>query len=152
MVDIIYTTPAEIVQVVTEITQVSQITTPDVPSIVSVITATPPDIISELLQGPQGIPGPSGGAGSTLLTRLDITGSKPASSIYSVTSSGVDYTKSGDNGSLMDSEALFNAASNILIVVNGVYQTKGAAVTWLSPTSFQLDAAVDNGDEIIIIS
>jgi len=89
---------------------------------------------------------------STRTTGLAITGAKPAGSTYTVTSSGANYTKSGDDGDLLASEALFNTAESISIFLNGVYQDKGVHAVWASASSFTLDQAVDNGDEIIILS
>lgn len=85
-------------------------------------------------------------------SKLSITGSKAASSVYSVTSSGVSYTHSGDDGDLLSSASLFNNAENIKIFLNGTYQGKGDHAVWQSAASFTLDQAVDNGDEIIILS
>ncbi len=86
------------------------------------------------------------------LTKLAITGSISASTTFSVTSSGVNYTKSGDDGYLEASEATFNATDHIEFFLNGVYQEKGVHATWISTTSFRLDVAVDNGDELTILS
>ena len=85
-------------------------------------------------------------------TRLDITGEIAASTNFSTTSSGTSYTKSGDDGNLRGSAALFEAAEYIAILLNGVYQIKGVQATWQSQTSFQLNTIVDSGDEIIILS
>ena len=91
------------------------------------------------------------GATATKTTKLAITDSKVSGSTYSVTSSGVDYTKSGDDGNLLSTAVGFNGAEYIGIFLNGVYQGRTHAV-WASATSFTLDTAVDNGDEIIILS
>ena len=85
-------------------------------------------------------------------TLLSITGSIAAVTPFSVTSGGTGYTKSGDDGNLLASAALFNEQESISIFLNGVYQEKGIHATWLSAASFKLDVAVDNGDEITIIS
>ena len=103
-------------------------------------------------EGDEGIPGPTGGVSSTKTTRLLITGSKSASSVYSVTSSGVNYTQEGDDGLLSNSADVFNASCSVFVFLNGLSLTKGTQVIWLSTTSFQLEAAVDNGDEIVILS
>lgn len=86
------------------------------------------------------------------ITRLDITGEIAAGTNFSVTSSGVSYTKSGDNGDLLSSAALFEDAGLIIILLNGVYMIKGVQVTWQSQTAFRLNIIVDNGDELIILS
>lgn len=90
--------------------------------------------------------------GATNTTKLAITGTIAASTNFSVTSSGVDYTKSGDSGDLLASSALFEAAEYIEVMLNGVYMVKGVQVTWQSQTAFQLNSIVDSGDEIIILS
>lgn len=90
--------------------------------------------------------------GATNTTRLDVTGEIAAGTNFSVTSSGASYTKSGDDGSLQGSSALFEAAEYIAVFLNGVYQIKGVQATWQSQTSFQLNIIVDSGDEIIIVS
>lgn len=90
--------------------------------------------------------------GSLYTTRLDITGEIVAGTNFSVTASGVSYTKSGDSGDLLASSALFEGAEHISILLNGVYMIKGVQVTWQSQTAFQLNIIVDSGDEIIILS
>ena len=90
--------------------------------------------------------------GATNTTKLAITAQIAAATNFSVTSSGADYTKSGDSGDLLASSALFQAAEYIEVMLNGVYLIKGSNATWQSQTSFQLDSIVDNGDEIIILS
>jgi hypothetical protein len=89
---------------------------------------------------------------STRTTSLAITGTKAAGSTYSVTSAGANYTKAGDDADLLASAALFNAAESISIFLNGVCQDKGTHAVWASATSFTLDVAVDNGDEILILT
>jgi hypothetical protein len=103
-------------------------------------------------RGEKGLTGPIGGVSSTLTTRLLIKGSKSTSSVYSVTSSGVNYAQEGDDGLLSDSAEIFNASCSVFLFLNGLNLTKGTQVIWLSPTSFQLEADVDNGDEIVILS
>jgi len=85
-------------------------------------------------------------------TSLVITGTILANTAFSVTSSGVNYTKSGDDGNLAASAGLFKETEAVSIFLNGIYQNKGTNAVWLSATSFKLDVAVDNGDEITIIS
>jgi hypothetical protein len=89
---------------------------------------------------------------ATRTTQLDITGEIAAGTNFSVTASGVSYTKTGDDGNLRGSAALFKAAEYIVVFLNGVYQIKGVQATWQSQTSFQLNIIVDSGDEIIILS
>lgn len=101
--------------------------------------------------GPIGPIGASGGASGTS-TLLSVTGSKVSGSVYSITSSGVNYTKSGDDGLFQDNAVTFNATTGITVSVNGVIQYKGVHVLWNSATSFILNLAVDNGDEILIIA
>lgn len=90
--------------------------------------------------------------GATNTTKLAVTDTIAVSTTFSVTSSGVNYTKSGDSGDLLASAALFQAAEYIEVMLNGVYMIKGSNITWQSQTSLQLDVIVDNGDEIIILS
>lgn len=90
--------------------------------------------------------------GATNTTKLAITGEIAAGTNFSTTSSGANYTKSGDNGDILTSAALFEAAEFIFVLLNGVYLIKGSNTTWQSQTSFQLDVIVDNGDEIIILN
>lgn len=85
-------------------------------------------------------------------TTLSVTGQIAASTNFSVTSSGVNYTKSGDSGDLLASAALFNGAEYIKIFLNGIYQDKGVHSVWVTQYSFTLDIIVDSGDEIIILS
>ena len=85
-------------------------------------------------------------------TILTVTGQIAAGTNFSVTSSGANYTMSGDAGDLLASAALFNAAASISVFLNGAYLTKSTDVTWQSSTTFQLNVIVDNGDEIIILS
>jgi hypothetical protein len=85
-------------------------------------------------------------------TSISVTNTIPASTTFSVTSSGLNYTKSGADGNLRASSALFNSTGNVSIYLNGVYQDKGVHAIWVSSTSFNLDTIVDNGDEIIILS
>lgn len=89
---------------------------------------------------------------ATRTTKLSVISSKAALSTYSVTSSGTGYTHSGDDGALLATAEIFNNAEHIKIFLNGAYQGKSDHVVWQSATSFTLDVAVDNGDEIIIIS
>jgi len=92
------------------------------------------------------------GATAMNTTKLAITGTKAALSVYTITSSGFDYTKSGDDGVFPASAALFNYSEYIHIFFNGVYQEKGVNVVWQSITSFTLDTIVNNGDEVVILS
>ena len=86
------------------------------------------------------------------ITELNITGKIDAGTNFSVTSNGISYTKSGDDGDLLISAALFEDAGLIVVFLNGVYMIKGVQAIWQTQTSFQLDVIVDNGDEIIILS
>jgi hypothetical protein len=102
--------------------------------------------------GPEGPIGPTGGVSSTKTTKLSITGSKPVSSVYSVTSGGPGYEKTGDDGDLGTTEVAFNASCSLFVFLNGLNLSKGVQVIRLSPTTFQLEAIVDNGDELLILS
>lgn len=93
-----------------------------------------------------------GAKGATKTTKLAITGEIAAGTNFSVTSSGVNYTKSGDSGDLLASAALFEAAEYITVLLNGVYMIKGVQAVWQSQTAFRLNIIVDSGDEIIILS
>ena len=74
MADVIYTTPTESVLVVPEIVVINTviatethgdpivITTLELPGAIAVTTTAPPDILTEITRGPQGIPGPMGDA------------------------------------------------------------------------------------------
>lgn len=93
-----------------------------------------------------------GGGIATLTTYIDVTGAIVAGTNFSVTSSGVNYTQSGDAGILLATSALFAAKEWVVIYLNGVLQIKNENATWVTATSFTLDVPVDTGDEIIIIS
>ena len=92
------------------------------------------------------------GTPATNTTKLSITASKITGLTYSVTSSGTDYTKSGDDGALLTSADLFNNSERVSIMLNGVRQNKGTHVIWVSSSSFTIDTPLDNKDEIIILS
>jgi len=85
-------------------------------------------------------------------TVLTVTGTIAAETSFSVEVSGVNYTKSGDSGYLLESAALFNETKEIQILFNGVIQKKGVEAVWLSNLSFKLSIICDPGDEIIILS
>jgi len=85
-------------------------------------------------------------------TILTVTGAIAAGTNFSVTSSGVNYTKTGDDGNLQSSDALFQTQEHIMIFCNGVYQRKGIDATWIGQATFQLDIIQDTDDEIIILS
>lgn len=90
--------------------------------------------------------------GPQATTILAVTATIAAGTNFSVTSSGVGYTKSGDDGDLQTSDVLFQAQERIMIFCNGVYQRKGTDATWQAQFTFQLATIQDNGDEIIILS
>lgn len=92
------------------------------------------------------------GIGADSTTQLSITGILPSGSVFSVTVSGTNYTKSGDAGNLGASAAYFNSMEKIQIFVNGIQYIKGSDVVWVSATTFILNQDVDNGDEILILS
>jgi hypothetical protein len=136
----------DIVEIIADLTE----TTVEIANVTSV------DIIeiesAGIIPGPTGPTGPVGGVSSTLTTRILITGNKAVSSIYSTTSSGVNYTQAGDDGDIGESAEVFNASCSVFVFLNGLNLTKGTQVIWLSATSFQLEAIVDNGDAIVILS
>lgn len=86
------------------------------------------------------------------ITFLDITGTIAADTNFSVTSSGVNYTKSGADANILASAVLFNAAAGVKIFLNGVYLRKGVSAIWVNTTTIKLDIIVNNGDEIVILS
>ena len=85
-------------------------------------------------------------------TRLYITDFIPGGSVFSVSSSGPNYTMSGDVGNLGTSFMYFNEAGNIQIYLNGMMQIKSEDVYYFSNTSFVLNQYVDDTDEIITLS
>jgi len=85
-------------------------------------------------------------------TIISVTAQIAAETAFSTTANGTGYTKSGDDGYLLETAALFNVARDIQIYLNGVLQRKASGSTWLSSTSFKIYTIVDNGDEIIILS
>lgn len=89
---------------------------------------------------------------STHTTKLAITGSISASTNFSVTTSGTNYTHSGDSASLKGSESEFNGAESISIFLNGVRMDKGVEANWISSTAFYLNINVDDGDIIIVLT
>lgn len=88
----------------------------------------------------------------TRTTRIEITGYIADLTTFSITSSGANYTKSGDDGNLKISESVFNESEPIMFFLNGVYLYKGTEVNWVSEFSFNLSSPVDNGDNIYILS
>jgi len=86
------------------------------------------------------------------ITILTITAKIAANTNFSTTSSGTGYTKSGDDGYLLESEALFNDSREIQIFLNGVMQKKGFEAIWKANVTFQLNIIVDTDDEIIILT
>lgn len=89
---------------------------------------------------------------STRTTTLSITGRIAPYTNFSVTSSGTNYTKTGDDGDLREASDKFNLDESREILLNGVYQEKGLNAIWNSRYNFQLDITVDNGDIITIKS
>ena len=85
-------------------------------------------------------------------TTLTVINSIVWGTTLSVISSGTDYTKSGADGNLRTSAALFNSTGNVAIYLNGIYQEKGVEAIWASSDSFSLSTTVDGGDIITIIS
>lgn len=92
------------------------------------------------------------GSGATLTTVLTVTGTIAASTNFSTTSSGANYTHAGDASNILPSAAEFEDAESIQVWLNGVMLNKGSQVTWQSEWSFQIDTIVNNTDEIIILS
>lgn len=92
------------------------------------------------------------GSVSTNITKLQIIRSLATGSMFTVTVSTANYTKTGDDGNLLNTETEFNEAAQIGVYLNGVYQVKGAEAVWKSAESFQLNQAVDINDEIVILS
>jgi hypothetical protein len=88
----------------------------------------------------------------TRTTTLSITGRIVQYTNFSVTSSGTDYTKTGDDGDLRETSDKFNLDESREILLNGVYQEKGLNAIWISRYTFQLDITVDNGDIITVRS
>ena len=86
------------------------------------------------------------------VTRLDITGTINANVTFSVNSSGVNYTKSRDDGNLGVDAAEFLSDARIEILPNGLGTRKGVDVVWISVTSFQISKKFYNGDFITIKS
>ena len=83
----------------------------------------------------------------TRTTIIDIDAYIASGAVYDVTQSGVNYTHSGDVGTLAE----FNEEI-ISIFVNGVYCHKGTSVVYQTDTIFVLNIDVDAGDEIIILT
>ena len=85
-------------------------------------------------------------------TRLTINDYIVGGTSFAINSSGVNYTKSGDTGDLGSSSSIFNNTEHIQIFLNGVSLIKGSDVVWLSSVSFSLLDAVDDEDDIIVLS
>ena len=95
---------------------------------------------------------PKGSSGAYIFTTLTINQTIAADTNFSLTSSGTGYTHSNDVGSLPESAALFNADGSVRVFVSGVLQENGVGAIWVNTTTFKLNAAVDNGDVIVIFS
>ena len=83
-------------------------------------------------------------------TSLDITGVIAALTAYSVTASGANYTKSGDDGNLGPNAASFNDSVGIRVELNGVNQEKSTEAVWVSSTTFTLSVPTNFPDVIKI--
>lgn len=87
-----------------------------------------------------------------LRTRLSVTGSISSGSVFDVTSSGVNYVKTGDNGDLETTNVLFNNNKDIFALLNGVELEKSIEFVWVSQTTCQINFNLDNGDVLLIYS
>ena len=87
---------------------------------------------------------------ATAKTSLDITGNIAALTAFSVVASGVNYTKSDDDGYIGLTAAIFNDSVGILILLNGVEQEKSTQAVWVSSTTFTLSTETFIGDVIKI--
>lgn len=85
-------------------------------------------------------------------TKLAITGDIAAGTTLSVTASGVNYTKSLNDGDLSASASAFELTEKISFNITGVIGVKGGDVTWVSQTSFSISYILHAGDIIIILS
>jgi hypothetical protein len=85
-------------------------------------------------------------------TKLLLTGTNASGFTYDVENSGVNFTKSGDTGSLGADANSFNQNTKVEVFLNGSYMLKGTDAVWASATTFVLNQDVDATDEIIIIS
>ena len=96
------------------------------------------------------IPGSSPSA--IFRTKINITAFIPSGTPVSVVASGVGYIKSGDNGFLEISNALFLANNNIRVCPGGAEEEKGVEAIWVNSNNFSLNTDLDPGDYIIIYS
>ena len=89
---------------------------------------------------------------STLTTTLSVTGSINSGVTLSAVSSGVSYTKTGDNGFLGNSSTDFANFENIQIYLNGLLLEKGADIIYISSSTFSINKKLHLGEKIIIFS
>jgi len=85
-------------------------------------------------------------------TDIDISGNIAALTAFDVTASGVNYTKSGDDGNLGLSAAVFNSSIGTRVELNGVNQEKSTQAVRVSATTFTLSTETFSGDIIRIYS
>jgi len=91
-------------------------------------------------------------ASITRKTELAITGTIAAGTTFSTSTSGVNYTHSGDIGDIGVSSSAMNSSFIIQFERNGVRLDKTDAVTWISNSLFSINIIVDNGDAIVIFT
>jgi hypothetical protein len=82
------------------------------------------------------VAGGGGGSGTATLSdelvRLEVSGAIAASTAINIQSSGVNYSKIGDNINLPANASLFNDAGNLNFFRNGQKLVKGEDVIWVS--------------------
>lgn len=71
-------------------------------------------------------------------TRLNITGIIANNTTFSVIASGINYTKTLQNGNLQISVALFRSTNSIKIELNGINLDKETDILWINSQNFQL--------------
>ena len=71
---------------------------------------------------------------------------------FDLTVSGVDYTKSGDNGSIGYTEAIFKESDHIKIIYKGRELSKENEAFWISSTTLQINHPLVKNQSLIVRS
>jgi len=85
-------------------------------------------------------------------TKILIIADIAANTPISLTTSGVGYTKSGDNGNVGSTSTIFLNTPHMVIYRNGQYLEKGSAVNYVSSTSISLPYILRATEKLVILT
>lgn len=74
----------------------------------------------------------------------------PVFTTFDLTASGVDYTKSGDNGWIGYTDAIFKSSDYIEVIYNSKELSKENQAFWISSTSIQINQPLLKNQGLII--